>query len=229
MGSNPTLSAIFQHFSLIRIYVRIIPAVAVPSVTMKKFLGIVFLGLFLITPSQADDIRDFEIEGMSIGDSLLDYFDLADMNNFYPVHYPSSDDYKGYEIPKSLSKIKFSEYDSITVNWKKKDKKMKIAAISGVKLYPNNLEACLKERDKTSEQIQKILNNEKETQYKMNYGEGNDSIGYVIDLLIEGGSIRIWCTDWDEKTEKEKNWEDDFNVSIDTKEFIYWLNNIAFK
>ena len=63
----------------------------------------------------------------------------------------------------------------------------------------------------------------------MNYGEGNDSIGYVIDLLIEGGSIRIWCTDWDEKTEKEKNWEDDFNVSIDTKEFIYWLDNIAFK
>ena len=41
---------------------------------MKKLLGIVVLGLFLITPSQADDIRDFQIEGMSIGDSLLDYY-----------------------------------------------------------------------------------------------------------------------------------------------------------
>ena len=41
---------------------------------MKKLLGILVLGLFLITPSQADDIRDFQIEGMSIGDSLLDYF-----------------------------------------------------------------------------------------------------------------------------------------------------------
>ena len=40
---------------------------------MKKLLGIVVLGLFLITPSQGDDIRDFEIEGMTIGDSLLDY------------------------------------------------------------------------------------------------------------------------------------------------------------
>ena len=29
--------------------------------------------MFLITPSQADDIRDFQIEGMSIGDSLLDF------------------------------------------------------------------------------------------------------------------------------------------------------------
>ena len=41
---------------------------------MKKLLAILILGLFLITPSQADDIRDFQIEGMSIWDSLLDHF-----------------------------------------------------------------------------------------------------------------------------------------------------------
>ena len=41
---------------------------------MKNLLGILVLSLFLITPSQADDIRDFQIEGMSIGDSALDYF-----------------------------------------------------------------------------------------------------------------------------------------------------------
>ena len=41
---------------------------------MKKLLAIAVLGLFLITPSRTDDIRDFQIEGMSIGDSLLDYF-----------------------------------------------------------------------------------------------------------------------------------------------------------
>ena len=46
---------------------------------MKKFLGILVLGLFLITPSQADDIRDLEIEGMSIGDSLLKYIDQAEI------------------------------------------------------------------------------------------------------------------------------------------------------
>ena len=40
---------------------------------MKKLLGIVVLGLFLITPSQADDISEFQIEGISIGDSLLEF------------------------------------------------------------------------------------------------------------------------------------------------------------
>ena len=63
----------------------------------------------------------------------------------------------------------------------------------------------------------------------MDFGDMHDSISYAIDLKIKNGSIRIWCTDWDEKSEKENNWEDDLNVSIDTKEFIYWVDNIAYK
>ena len=41
---------------------------------MKKLLGIVILGLLLSLSVKADDIRDFEIEGMSINDTLLQYF-----------------------------------------------------------------------------------------------------------------------------------------------------------
>ena len=41
---------------------------------MKKLSAYLFLILFSFSaPSFADDIRDFQIEGMSIGDSLLDY------------------------------------------------------------------------------------------------------------------------------------------------------------
>ena len=47
-------------------------------------------------------------------------------------------------------------------------------------------------------------------------------------MFIATDSIRS-TTDWDEKTEKENDWEDDLNVSIDTKEFIYWVDNIAYK
>ena len=43
---------------------------------MKRLLTYLFivLGLGLTFNVNADDIRDFEIEGISIGDSLLDYF-----------------------------------------------------------------------------------------------------------------------------------------------------------
>ena len=40
---------------------------------MKKIILIIILNLCFVGPSLADDIRDFQIEGISIGDSLLDY------------------------------------------------------------------------------------------------------------------------------------------------------------
>ena len=40
------------------------------------------------TLSKADDIKDFEIEGMSIGDSLLDYFSKDEIEKNI-THYNS--------------------------------------------------------------------------------------------------------------------------------------------
>ena len=41
---------------------------------MKKILAVIVLGLFLSGNAYADDIRDFQIEGMSLGDSALKYY-----------------------------------------------------------------------------------------------------------------------------------------------------------
>ena len=51
---------------------------------MKKLSTYLFLLLFSFqTSSWADDIRDFQIEGMSVGDSLLDYFSKEEIENFF--------------------------------------------------------------------------------------------------------------------------------------------------
>ena len=50
---------------------------------MKKFLGILVLGLLLSLSAKADDIRDFEIEGISVGDNLLDHFTVNQINKAY--------------------------------------------------------------------------------------------------------------------------------------------------
>ena len=41
---------------------------------MRTFLLVLILIFGLQSWTKADDIRDFQLEGMSIGDSLLDYF-----------------------------------------------------------------------------------------------------------------------------------------------------------
>ena len=53
---------------------------------MKKLLGILVLIFALQASSSADNIRDFQIEGMSIGDSLLDYFEA---DNVGRIEHPS--------------------------------------------------------------------------------------------------------------------------------------------
>jgi len=48
---------------------------------MKKLLGILVLGFLLNTSAYTDDIKDFQIESMSIGDSALNYFSEAQLED----------------------------------------------------------------------------------------------------------------------------------------------------
>jgi hypothetical protein len=48
---------------------------------MKRLLLILILTFSFQTLTKADDIADFEIEGMSIGDSILDYYNREDLKN----------------------------------------------------------------------------------------------------------------------------------------------------
>ena len=46
---------------------------------MNKLLLILILTFSFQTLSKADDIRDFQIEGMSVGDSFSKYFNVNDV------------------------------------------------------------------------------------------------------------------------------------------------------
>ena len=46
---------------------------------MRAYIIVIVLIFGLQSWANADDIRDFQIEGISIGDSLLDYFNLSEI------------------------------------------------------------------------------------------------------------------------------------------------------
>ena len=54
---------------------------------MKRLLLILILTFSFQSWTKADDIRDFEIEGMSIGDSLLDHFTKKEITNSKKINY----------------------------------------------------------------------------------------------------------------------------------------------
>ena len=49
---------------------------------MRVFIAVLILIFNLQSLTKADDIRDFEIEGMSIGDSLLDHVNKSELKEF---------------------------------------------------------------------------------------------------------------------------------------------------
>ena len=95
---------------------------------MKKFLLILILGLFLITPSQADDIRDFQIEGISIGDSALNFFSKS------LIEKNSADVYsdKKFTVVQNNKLSFFETYDAVDYHFMTNDPNYIIHNISGI-------------------------------------------------------------------------------------------------
>ena len=99
---------------------------------MKRLSLYLFLILFTFqTPSQADDIRDFQIEGMSIGDSLLDYFSKEEINMSLIEPYPNDDTF----LPTEFNNLSFFKiYDSLQIAYKSTGKKFIIHSILTITL-----------------------------------------------------------------------------------------------
>ena len=93
--------------------------------------------------SKADDIRDFEIEGMSIGDSLLDFITISKIKTLRTSYYPKSKKYvRYYEVKNS------TQYDGVDLYVLDKDKKFIIQSLSGFIEYDKNIKDCYLKKEK---------------------------------------------------------------------------------
>ena len=190
---------------------------------MKKLLAILVLGLFLITPSQADDSRDFQIEGMSVGDSLLDYFTEEKIEASHSYSYPKDKSFIAIDIRDPSFKV----YDHIQVHVKKNDKKYVMYALAGKITYPDNINDCYKKKDEIVKELSNFLLVKKDDQGTSKHpGDktGKSKTTTVVFHFSSGDAIIVECYDWS----TEMNRSDGLLVAIDKKEFGVWLRTKAF-
>ena len=104
---------------------------------MKRLLLILILTFSFHSLTKADDIKDFQIENLSIGTSLLEYMteDAIKNNQFYHPKLKEKDEYIHVNVIKA-----FKTYDSVEVSIKKNDKKYIIEGISGSIVGKSDLE-----------------------------------------------------------------------------------------
>ena len=196
---------------------------------MKKLSTYLFLILFSFQASSlADDIRDFQIEEMSVGDSLLDYFSKKEIKDNTNINYYTNNKYTSVEF---FGLPAFKIYDTVGFNYKTDDKKYIIDAIRGVLFCEKNIEKCNKKQKEIDLELSKMF---KKSQREVEKGKhsadksGKSTTSHINFWLISGDVVTIELIDWSEKITNKKGWTDNVSVSFRAEEFNDFLG-IAFK
>jgi hypothetical protein len=166
---------------------------------VKKFLVIILISICFLTPSQADNIEDLEIDGIGIGDSLLDFYTKSEISNFKIKTYD-----KG--LFNVLTTNTNSElYSELGFHVKVDDKKFIIHSIKGIKRFKNRFQECMKFKDEVVKEISTILNDANFINYVADYTDkdmGNSKAHVSMYAFpSQKGIVRVWCTQYD-----KKNW-----------------------
>ena len=192
---------------------------------MRILLSILILIFNLQSFAKADDISEFEIEGISIGDSALDHFNINQIKN------NSQDYYKKKKFtPVQIENFSvdgknfFDNYDAVDFDFKTDDKKFIILSINGIITKYDNYNECLRIKDKITNDLKKIFKNT-----KMGNGEGKHradptgkSIFNVSYFDFENGDTAdVTCYNFS----PESGYQSNLAVRLNTKEFIDFMRS----
>ena len=188
---------------------------------MKKLSTYLFLILFSFSaPSFADDIQDFEIEGMSIGDSLLDYFSRDEIENAYNYDdYPSDMKFRIIDIT-----TKDKLYTVMQFYYIPNDKKFIIQSLNGRILY-NNINDCYNKKQEIEKILSVTFNNAEKTKQKktkhIDDPTGKSTYTVTFFSFDKGGRATVTCYDW----HKSMNVPKSIGVSIQSQTVSDWVDS----
>ena len=178
---------------------------------MKKIFFLIILVLSLQTLSLADNIRYFQIEGMKIGDSALDYFSESQLeDNEQGWHNYSYNEYSTSYMPgKGI-------YNWFLVSYKNDDNNFTIEALAGgleKKNYDNK--ECNNKLDVTASNISKSFKNtaqEEKKSYKLNADAaqtypftGKSTVTSLSFNFLDGAKIILACYNIDKESKENKS------------------------
>ena len=195
---------------------------------LKSLLTLIILFIFNSVSASADDIADFQIEGMSIGDSLLLHVSKNEIDQLRKYNVYPNKDYYTFYIEKEF--LKLNSYDFLQIDLKKNDKNFIIPVIGGIINFPNNIDKCkLKKKEIINEIINTYPNLNREDRNTTHpQDKTNKSYVYQTYFRLNNGAIVIDCEDWSTDKEISNNYKDQLKVYVISNEYNKWLNNEAY-
>jgi len=190
---------------------------------MMRLLLIFILTFNLQSLARSMDIKEFQIEGMSVGDSLLDFYTKEEIKNFIQdKQYPNSQRIKIVNIKSDL----FEMYERVSADIID-DGTFLIVKLSGRLFYEDDIEGCHKQMIIIDNDLKKIFSEKKryEGEKKHRYDKSGNSTMKIIGYSVKKDDIQIQCTDWT----KLMGMNDSLTVMIASEEWKNFLDNEAYK
>ena len=202
---------------------------------MKKLLLLLF-SLFFVNSTavladeftyEEESLRNFEVLGMSIGDSLLDFMPEVDI--FYEIEkHKKLNKYSNRKEPNKFFEITVPKqedylYDGATVFIKNTiPSDYTIYGLRGYRYYIEDFDACIKRRN----QIVEILTDffpDAETGSLID--EDNEGITdtFSIGYIAKNRLIDVFCIDLEETYRLKNNFREGLTFGVRNKEFSDWV------
>ena len=193
---------------------------------MKKLSTYLFLIFFSFSaPSFADEISEYQIEGISIGDSLLNYMTETKINAFKePFTAGSIVSHEFYNV--QVKDLKFKTYDFVSVNFKPDDKKFYVHSIIGDISF-NNISTCYKKQDEILKELSNIFKNISKKvggdirKYKGDKS-GKSTVKSYTFYLHNGGGAHIGCYNFSQEMGGKKY----LRIEMGSKEYAEFQNRV---
>ena len=188
---------------------------------MRIFLSVFILIFVFQSWTNADNIKDFEIEGISIGDSALKFFSENEIKNNIKDWYVD----KTYTYSAIVSD-KLKIYDKIGFFYKTNDDNYKIVSLSAYLWCKKNINDCLNTQKEVKKDFSIMFSDLSQKDEVFNYpvsadaGTNSKAI-QTIFFFKNGDQVVIETKDWS----NDSKYTDNFSINLDTEEFVIWLNN----
>jgi len=194
-----------------------------------KILLTFFVLLFSSTVV-AEDISDFEIEGISIGDSLLDFYNKSEINNV-PSYKYKNDKFIYYVFELNVN----SNYDYLQITVKTNNNlnnKYIIHSISGIFICRNDIEKCFIKQNEIKKDLDLFFKQDS-IKTKGNHSQDKsqkstwENFAYFLSDS-KYSDIDIIVYDNSKEFEEQGQW-DNLQVMISSQEFTKFIDEEAWK
>ena len=189
-----------------------------------KTLLIIFI-LFFSSLVVAEDISDFEIEGMSVGDSLLDYMSEDEIKKEIDENR-----YMYERLTEEFGEVylftELQTYEFMSFFVKTDDEKFLIYSIRGGINFIEDMKGCISKLNNIAEEVSSMFQNAEKTQDTIKHDidpTGRSIIEDVTFYLDSGDIVSVQCTNFEESLRIKNNWTEGLNVSIRALQIYEWF------